>query len=114
MREHVVAASKQMSKGNWRECAEFILAVKVHIGIYSRELRKKQLDWLATNTNVITSQSHSLFACPRETLICIMKQKKTIRVYFLQLKVWNLFDQAEDVKKMLKRWASSELSSRFL
>ena len=31
MREHVVAASKQMSKGNWRECAEFILAVKVRI-----------------------------------------------------------------------------------
>jgi hypothetical protein len=24
---------------------------------------KKQLDWLATNTGDITSQSHSLFAC---------------------------------------------------
>jgi hypothetical protein len=34
MREHVVAASKQMRKGNWRECAEFILAVKVYIYIY--------------------------------------------------------------------------------
>ena len=29
MREHVVAASKEMRKGNWRECAAFILAVKV-------------------------------------------------------------------------------------
>ncbi len=27
---------------------------------------KKQLDWLVTNTDVITSQSHSLFACSRE------------------------------------------------
>ena len=30
------------------------------------EQRKKQLDWLATNTDDITSQSHSLFACSRE------------------------------------------------
>lgn len=29
MREHVVAASKEMRKGNWRECADYILAVKV-------------------------------------------------------------------------------------
>ena len=32
----------------------------------SREQRKKQLDWLVTNTDDITSQSHSLFACSRE------------------------------------------------
>ena len=31
--------------------------------ICSREQREKQLDWLATNTDDITSQSHSLFAC---------------------------------------------------
>jgi hypothetical protein len=31
-------------------------------GICSREQRKRQLDWLATNTDVITSQSHSCFA----------------------------------------------------
>lgn len=31
MREHVVAASKEMGKGNWRECAEYILAVKVDL-----------------------------------------------------------------------------------
>ena len=36
--------------------------------ICSREQRKKQLDWLATNTDVITSQSHSLFACTREQI----------------------------------------------
>ena len=34
--------------------------------ICSREQRKKQLDWLATNTDDITTQSHSLFACSRE------------------------------------------------
>jgi hypothetical protein len=32
----------------------------------SREQRKKQLDWLATNTDDITNQSHLLFACSRE------------------------------------------------
>ena len=31
-----------------------------------REQRKKQLDWLATNTDDITTQSHSFFACSRE------------------------------------------------
>ena len=36
--------------------------------IYSREQRKKQLDWLATNTDNITNQSHSLFACSREQI----------------------------------------------
>jgi hypothetical protein len=28
--------------------------------------REKQFDWLATNTDDITTQSHSLFACRRE------------------------------------------------
>ncbi len=36
--------------------------------ICSREQRKKQLDWLATNSDDITSQSHSLFACSREQI----------------------------------------------
>ena len=36
--------------------------------ICSREQRKKQLDWLATNTDDITSQSHSLFTCSREQI----------------------------------------------
>ena len=36
--------------------------------ICSREQRKKQLDWLATNTDDITNQSHSLFACSREQI----------------------------------------------
>jgi hypothetical protein len=30
------------------------------------EQRKKQLDWLATNIDDITTQSHSLIACSRE------------------------------------------------
>ena len=30
MREHVVAASKAMKKGNWKQCKDYILAVKVH------------------------------------------------------------------------------------
>ena len=37
-----------------------------HLRICSREQRKKQLDWLVTNTDDITTQSHSLFACSRE------------------------------------------------
>jgi hypothetical protein len=31
-----------------------------------REQREKQFDWLATDADDITSQSHSLFACSRE------------------------------------------------
>jgi hypothetical protein len=34
--------------------------------IRSREQRKKQPDWLATNTDDITNQSHSLSTCSRE------------------------------------------------
>jgi hypothetical protein len=33
-----------------------------------REQRKKQPDWLATNTDDITNQSHSLFTCSREKI----------------------------------------------
>jgi hypothetical protein len=29
-------------------------------------IKKKQLDWLATNTDIIITQSHSLFACSHE------------------------------------------------
>ena len=29
MREHVVAASKAMKKGDWKQCKDYILAVKV-------------------------------------------------------------------------------------
>jgi hypothetical protein len=36
------------------------------LSICSREQRKKQVDWLATNTDDITTQSHSLFAFSRE------------------------------------------------
>jgi hypothetical protein len=32
---------------------------------FSREQKRKQFDWLATNTDDITTQSHSLFACSR-------------------------------------------------
>ena len=34
--------------------------------ICSREQRKKQLDWLATNTDDFITQSHSFFACSRK------------------------------------------------
>ena len=30
MREHVVAASKAMKKGDWKQCRDYILAVKVN------------------------------------------------------------------------------------
>jgi dynein heavy chain len=33
---------------------------------FSREQREKPPDWLATNADEITSQSHSCFACSRE------------------------------------------------
>ena len=36
--------------------------------ICSREQRNEQLDWLATNTDVITTQSHLLFLCSREQI----------------------------------------------
>ncbi len=45
------------------------------------EQRKKQLDWLATNTDDITSQSHSLFACWRE---------KNRQVEKLEFVLWKL------------------------
>jgi hypothetical protein len=52
------------------EPPNFHSAVKVEISLFpigrffSREQRK-QRDWLATNTDVITTQSHSLLACSR-------------------------------------------------
>ncbi len=46
--------------------------------ICSREQRKKQLDWLMTNTDVITSQSHSLFACSREQIRQVKNRLKII------------------------------------
>jgi hypothetical protein len=41
-----------------------------------REQRKKQLDWLGTNTNGITSQSHPLFACSREQIHLVENRLK--------------------------------------
>ena len=46
--------------------------------ICSREQRKKQLDWLATNTDDITSQSHSLFTCSREQIRQVENRLKSI------------------------------------
>ncbi len=43
--------------------------------IGSREQRKKQLDWLVTNTDDITTQSHSLFACLREKITMGRKRR---------------------------------------
>ena len=46
--------------------------------ICSREQRKKRLDWLATNTDDITSQSHSLFACSRELIRQVENRLNTV------------------------------------
>ncbi len=51
---------------NWRYRSKAGLSRFSTWRICSREQRKKQLDWLATNTDDITSQSHSLFACSCE------------------------------------------------
>ncbi len=50
--------------------------------ICSREQRKKQLDWLATNTDVITSQSHSLFACSREQIRQVENRLYSVKFVF--------------------------------
>lgn len=34
MREHIVAAAKAMKKGDWKKCAQYILAVKVCFTIH--------------------------------------------------------------------------------
>ena len=36
--------------------------------LFARTEKTEQLDWLVTNTDDITSQSHSLFACSREQI----------------------------------------------
>ena len=53
---------------NWRYRSKAGLSRFSTWRICSREQRKKQLDWLATNTDDITSQSHSLFACSCEKI----------------------------------------------
>ncbi len=53
--------------------------------ICSREQRKKQLDWLATNADVITSQSHSLFACSREQIRQVENRQVENLKHFMQI-----------------------------
>ena len=56
-----------------------------HLANLFARTEKKQLDWLATNTDVITSQSHSLSACSREQIrqvenrlyVCEKSQRST-------------------------------------
>jgi hypothetical protein len=50
--------------------------------ICSREQKIKQLDWLAKNTDVITAQSRSLFACSRAK-----KRAQLIIVCFVSIEV---------------------------
>jgi hypothetical protein len=45
--------------------------------IFSHKQRKKQFDWLATNTDVITSQSHSIFARLRKKNCQVESEIKT-------------------------------------
>jgi hypothetical protein len=47
---------------------------------FSREQRKGQIDWLAINTEGITTQSHSIFACSRQHICQMM-----LYMYSLQL-----------------------------
>ena len=47
--------------------------------ICSREQRRKQLDWLATNTYDITSQSHSHFSCSREQIRQVENRLYTLK-----------------------------------
>jgi hypothetical protein len=52
----------------------------------SRKQRKRRLDWLVTNNDDISSQSHSIFACSREKsrqegendFFCANKQKVNV------------------------------------
>jgi hypothetical protein len=45
--------------------------------------RKKQLDWLMINTDVITTQSHSLFACPREKNLQVENGLRSQSILFI-------------------------------
>jgi hypothetical protein len=42
--------------------SNLVTSKKIQSRFYFREQRKKQLDWLARNTDVITTKSHSRFA----------------------------------------------------
>jgi hypothetical protein len=99
----------------------------LHWRICSREQRKQQLDWLATNTDDITSQSHSLFGCSREKnrqvenrLICKKMFEGTDSVFntysvpsnisyksigrvFLAIKDPSFFTRAEIIWCMIKK-----------
>ena len=55
------------------------------LGEFVRANRKKQLDWLPTNTDDITIQSHSLFACSREKNRQVENGLWSWRKYFLHL-----------------------------
>ena len=56
-------------RAHWLRTASFFYLSRFSTWrICSREQRKKQLDWLVTNTDDITSQSHSVFACSREQI----------------------------------------------
>ena len=63
-----MAYKKQSLQQSWCKLSRFSTR-----RICSREQRTKQLDWLMTNTDDITSQSHSLFACSREKKIAKWK-----------------------------------------
>ena len=45
MREHVVAASKAMKKGDWRQCRDYILAVKVKLLLKIKQLSYSKCKW---------------------------------------------------------------------
>ncbi len=73
MLEKEVFIARTSAHASTRQDAHFVILRRAisHARVkpvfhFSREQRKKQLDWLATDTDDITTQSHSLFACSRE------------------------------------------------
>ncbi len=55
MREHVVAAAKAMKTGNWSKCADYILAVKVGLLIWIRDILMSYYD---SDANHLMSVAH--------------------------------------------------------
>ena len=67
MREHVVAASKAMKKGDWKQCSEYILAVKV------TEVNMKQIftDRQTCNIMFVTESNTVVWSLVHMSVVCL-------------------------------------------